>query len=117
MLKFHDAFEKEFDKFDEKIKKSLLSHAELLAYFGPSLGRPRVDTLKGSEHSNLKELRFSMNKGVWRVIFAYDPKREAILLVAGNKSGVNEKRFYQEMIEIADQRYSEHLALITAEES
>ncbi len=64
-----------------------------------------VDTLKGSKYSNMKELRFNANHGVWRVAFAYGPKRQAILLIAGNKAGVNEKKFYKDLIRKADDRF------------
>lgn len=52
------------------------------------LGRPYVDTLEGSKYPNMKELRFTADDGVWRVAFAFDPQREAIVLVAGDKAGV-----------------------------
>jgi hypothetical protein len=58
----------------------------------------------------MKELRFDANDGVWRVAFAFDPKRHVILLVAGDKSGVSEKRFYKRLIAKADQRLDAHLA-------
>jgi hypothetical protein len=83
--------------------------ARLLQQFGPQLGRPRVDTLKGSRHANMKELRLSAADGEWRVAFAFDPKRSAILLVAGDKSGVSEKRFYRELIRKADEGFDAHL--------
>jgi hypothetical protein len=57
----------------------------------------------------LKELRFKAADGVWRVAFAFDPERQAILLVAGNKAGVSEKRFYKQLIEKADRRFDSHL--------
>jgi len=57
----------------------------------------------------MKELRFKADGGVWRIAFAFDPKRNAILLVAGDKSGVSEAKFYQRLIEKADKRYKEHL--------
>jgi hypothetical protein len=69
-----------------------------------------VDTLKGSRHSNMKELRFSAADGEWRVAFAFDTKRKAILLVAADKSGISEKRFYRELIHKADDRFEAHLA-------
>src|SRR5881227_3846253 len=75
-------------------------------------GRPRIDTLKDSRHANMKELRFSANGGEWRVAFAFDPKRKAILLVAGDKSGGSERRFYRELIRKADDRFDAHLARI-----
>jgi len=82
---------------------------------GPQLGRPRVDTLKGSRHANMKELRFDASDGVWRVAFAFDPRRKAILLVAGDKSGFGEKRFYRRLIEKADRRFDDHLTRIKKE--
>src|SRR3546814_267470 len=88
----------------------LLAQAKLLEAFGPKLGRPRVDTLKGSRHANMKELRFDAGGGVWRVAFAFDLKRQAILLVAGDKSGVSGKRFYKALIKKADERFDSHLA-------
>ena len=86
--------------------------AKVLEQFGPGLGRPRVDTLDGSKHANMKELRFDADDGVWRVAFAFDPDRQAILLVAGNKAGVKERRFYRQLITIADRRFDEHLKRI-----
>ena len=83
---------------------------ELLEAAGPSLGRPLVDTITASSHANMKELRFSAADGEWRVAFAFDIKRKAILLVAGDKSGVHEKRFYRELIREADDRFDAHLA-------
>lgn len=74
-----------------------------------TLGRPAVDTLKGSEVSNLKELRFSADAGVWRVAFAFDGNRIAVLLVAGNKAGKRggaERRFYNTLIALAEQRWA-----------
>jgi len=84
----------------------------VLQEFGPQLGRPRADTLKGSRHANMKELRFSAANGEWRVAFAFDPRRKAILLVAGDKSGGSQKRFYRELIRKADQRFAAHLTRI-----
>jgi hypothetical protein len=95
---FHEAFEPEFYELPEEVQDELLAYAKLLEYSGPSLRRPHADTLKGSRHSNMKELRFKAANGVWRVAFALDPHREAILLVAGNKAGKSEKRFYKQLI-------------------
>jgi hypothetical protein len=106
---FHRAFEPEFDALTEAVQDEMLAQAALLARRGPQLGRPRVDTLKGSKHANMKELRFDADGGVWRVAFAFDPVRQAILLVAGDKSGGSGKRFYRELIRKADARFGEHL--------
>jgi len=79
------------------------------AYWKNGLGRPRADTLNGSKHANMKELRFDADDGVWRVAFAFDPRRKAILLVAGDKSGVSKDRFYKALIGKADERFEAHL--------
>jgi hypothetical protein len=85
---FHPAFRVEFDKFDDSVQDELLAMAELLKAAGPWMKRPGADTLAGSRHANMKELRFEAAGGVWRVAYAFDPNRQAILLVAGDKSGV-----------------------------
>lgn len=90
-------------------RMSYLPQAKFLETFGPMLGRPRVDTLNGSRHANMKELRFQADNGVWRLAFAFDLRRKAILLVAGDKSGVNERRFYRQLIKKADERFDAHL--------
>lgn len=113
-VRFLDEFELEFAELGEAVQDELLAQAGLLAELGPRTGRPRVDTLKGSKHANMKELRFDAAGGVWRVAFAFDPYREAILLVAGDKSGVGEQRFYRSLIRKADARFDAHLARVAA---
>ena len=97
------------------MQTEILALSVVLEEFGPQLGRPRVDTLKGSRHTNMKELRFSAADGEWRVAFAFDPRRRAILLVAGDKSGGSQKRFYRELIRKADERFEVHLARLKKE--
>jgi hypothetical protein len=109
-VEFHKDFEPEFDALPDDVQRELLAHALLLEQFGPQLGRPRVDTLKGSRHANMKELRFGAAGGVWRVAFAFDPKRNAVFLIAGDKSGGGEKSFYRQLIAKADKRFEEHLS-------
>ncbi|WP_242665211.1 MULTISPECIES: type II toxin-antitoxin system RelE/ParE family toxin [unclassified Nocardioides] len=83
---------------------------EILAEHGPGLGRPLVDAVVGSRHSNMKELRpGSSGRSEVRILFAFDPKRRAILLVAGDKHG-QWQRWYKENIPVADDRYDEHVA-------
>jgi hypothetical protein len=110
-----DEFESEFDALPEGVRIEMLALSRSLQQFGPGLGRPRVDTLNGSRHANMKELRFSAAGGEWRVAFAFDLKRKAILLVAGDKSGVSQKRFYRELIRKADDRFEAHLARLKRE--
>jgi len=114
---FHEEFEPEFDALPEVVQDELLAHGRLLQQFGPQLGRPRADTLNGSRHANMKELRFDAADGVWRVAFAFDPNRKAILLVCGDKSGGSEKRFYRQLIENADSRLDAHLARVKKEKN
>lgn len=109
-VRFHDAFMPEYEELPEAVQDELLAHARLLETFGPQLKRPHADTLKGSKHRNMKELRFEADDGVWRVAYAFDPRRKAILLVAGDKSGQSERRFYKRMIAKADDRFGDHLA-------
>ena len=110
VVQFDEAFELEFDELPETVQDEMLAHAKLLEQFGPTLGRPRVDTLNGSRHPNMKELRFQADGGVWRVALAFDPQRQAILLVCGDKSGVSERKFYKQLIRKADERFDQHLA-------
>lgn len=114
-VRLHEAFDAEWGELPEAVQDELLALMGLLKQFGPTLGRPRVDTLKGSRHANMKELRFEADDGVWRVAFAFDPKRQAILLAGGDKSGGSEKRFYRQLIRRADARFEAHLARIKQE--
>ena len=107
---FHDQFEAEFDSFLDTVQDAILARAKLLVNFGPSLGRPYVGTLSGSKFARMKELRCTVSDGEWRVAFAFDQNRKAILLVAGNKAGVNQKRFYKKLIAKPDERLEQHLS-------
>lgn len=108
-----DEFEAEFLALPVTVQDEALAMARLLQTFGPLLKRPHADTLAGSKHTNMKELRFDAADGVWRIAFAFDTQRNGILLVAGNKSGVGQKAFYRELIRKADQRFDAHLERIT----
>ena len=61
----------------------------------------------------MKELRFSWNGQVWRVAFAFDPQRQAILLVGGDKGGADQRRFYKRLLAVADARYDDHVATLS----
>ena len=87
----------------------MIAAVELLGEHGPQLGRPLVDTVVGSRHKNMKELRpGSSGRSELRILFAFDPKRKAILLVAGDKAG-NWNKWYRTNIPIADDRFDDHL--------
>lgn len=111
-IEFDNAFFAEAALLDRVVQMEMAACLALLTEFGPSLKRPHCDTLKGSRHANMKELRFSARDGVWRLAFAFDPDRSAILLIAGDKSGVSEKRFYKQLIATADDRFDAHLAVL-----
>lgn len=110
-----DEFETEFFALPLQAQDEALAITRWLKQFGPQLGRPRIDTLRDSRHANMKEMRFDAADGVWRIAFAFDPKRRAILLVAGDKSGGGERRFYRELVHKADQRFDAHLDRLAKE--
>jgi hypothetical protein len=107
-------FDPEFLALPSQVRIQLAIAAKMLKELGPQLGRPHADTLVGSKHANMKELRFDAAGGVWRLAFAFDPSRKAILLVAGDKSGGSQKRFYRELIRKADHRFDLHLDRLKA---
>lgn len=102
-------FEDWVKNLDSGAQTEIVAKVELLKALGPHLGRPHVDTLKGSKYPNLKELRVTWKKSVLRVAFAFDPTRSGILLVGGNKVGRNERQFYRELIQWAEKLYERHL--------
>lgn len=88
------------------VQVALRSATERLQTKGPALGRPFVDTLNGSSHSNMKELRVA---GAWRFAFAFDPHRRAVVLCGGSKAGIASRRFYRRLIAQADERFARWL--------
>lgn len=105
----------EYGELLEEVQDELLAIIEVLEQIGPQLGRPRVDTLNGSRHANMKELRFDDAGGVWRFAFAFGPERRAIILCGDDKSGSNERRFYRRLIAKADARSEAHVARIKSQ--
>jgi hypothetical protein len=105
----HDDFVPEFGEFAQEVQDELLALMKSLEELGPFMGRSRVDTLNGSRHANMKELRFDAEGGVWRFAFAFDPQRRGVVFCGGDKSGVSEKRFYKRLIDKADDRFDAHL--------
>ena len=114
VVEFHPEFSREVSGFSDSVRREIYSLVGLLRKLGPRLGRPQADTLKGSKHSNLKELRFRADSGAWRVAFAFDLHRRAILLVGGDKSGISKDKFYRNLIDIADHRFDQHQRAISA---
>ena len=110
-VELHPDFEEEFAALAVDVQDSLLAGAKAIQLAGPKTGRPHVDTLSGSKHANMKELRFRDESGSeeWRAAFAFDPERRAVILVAGAKQGKNQKAFYKALIKVADKRFDGHL--------
>ena len=104
-----DVFDNWFVEQTEALKEDILAAMIILSEYGPQLGRPFADTVNGSVFSNLKELRVQHLGEPVRAFFAFDPSRRGIVLCAGSKTGLNEKRFYKEMIKLADSEYRKHL--------
>ena len=104
-----ERFDEWFLSLDELEQVSVLTLVKLLEVKGPNLGRPHADTLEGTRRvKNLKELRIQHQGKPYRVFFAFDPERQAVLLCGGDKTG--KKRFYETMIPIAEQEFLNHLS-------
>jgi hypothetical protein len=108
IVEFANEFEPEFDRLPRAVQDELLAQSLVIGRFGPHTGRPRVDTLHGSGYAGMKELRFDAAGGVWRVAFAFDRRRRAVLLACGNKSGISQRPFCRALIAKADQRLAAH---------
>lgn len=107
-IKTTDRFDAWFKTLCAGERACVLALLLVLREKGPGLPRPYADTIKGSSYSNMKELRVQSRGNPIRVFFAFDTRRAGVLLCAGNKVG-NEKRFYDQMIPIADQEFSNYL--------
>ena len=110
---FHHEFSSWFDVQDKKLQDEMAANLKILGEDGPMLGRPRVDTVKGSMFDNMKELRIQFQGDPYRILFAFDSKRQAILLVGGCK--LSDKRWYKINVPIADKRFKEHLQKLQKE--
>ena len=102
-------FQEWFDEADNKLQEAIVEHVELLRQMGPQLARPYADTLKGSSITNLKELRFDSGEKVIRVFYVFDPDRNGVLLIGGNKSSSQGKTFYKDMIDKSEKIYAMYL--------
>lgn len=102
-----DDFAAWLDEQEEDRRIKILGHLDLLEERGPLLGRPYVDTLKGSKIPNLKELRVQHKTEPIRILFAFDPKQQAVIILGGSKQG--DKRWYDTNIPLAENKFFEHL--------
>src|SRR5262245_42386705 len=106
-VEFTDEFGSWWETLSESEQEAIAVSVEMLRQRGPSLPRPHSDTLKGSRMTNLKELRTQHRGRPIRTLYAFDPRRVALLLIGGDKTG--DKRFYSTMIPLAEKLYAEHL--------
>jgi hypothetical protein len=106
-VEYTDEFEVWWNMLSPAEQDSVRFSVELLVARGPNLGRPHVDTVKASKHTHMKELRSQHQGRPLRTFFAFDPRRMAILLIGGDKTGNN--RFYEEMVPLADQLYDAYM--------
>jgi hypothetical protein len=105
-VEYTDEFGAWWEMLSEAEQRAVIPAVGMLEEVGPALGRPLADTVAGSRHPNMKELR--PPRGNLRILFAFDPRRMAILLVGGDKTG-RWREFYEEVIPEADRLYDEHL--------
>ena len=94
---------------NEGDKAVILSKIYLLGEYGPNLGRPHADTLRGGQMSNLKELRVKTEAHAFRIAYIFDPDRKGVLLTGGDKKGKNQKKFYKDLISEAGRIYAAYL--------
>jgi hypothetical protein len=108
-VKQTEEFQEWFDKAHKNLKEAIVENVEVLKQLGPQLGRPQADTIKGSTIKNLKELRFISGEKVIRVFYVFDPDRNGVLLIGGNKSSSGDKKFYKDMIDKSEKIYAKYL--------
>ena len=112
-IEFTDEFETWWDTLGEGEQASVRASVKLLGQFGPGLRFPHTSGIRGSRHSHMRELRVQHAGHPYRVLFAFDPHRCAILLLGGDKTGKD--RWYDEHVPIAARLYDEHLELLRKE--
>ena len=113
-VEFTEEFGTWWESLDEATQEAVAHDVEVLGQIGPGLGRPIVGTLSGSRFPNMKELRTRSARQAIRIAFAFDPRRRAILLIGGDKSG--DRRFYERIVPLADRLYQEHLDELARED-
>jgi hypothetical protein len=102
-IEYTPEYESWFTDQEEEGKIAINAKVILLSEFGPHLGRPYADTIRGSKYKNLKELRINHKNTVFRILFCFNKKRNCWLLVGGNKKGKNESDFYKKIIAQAEE--------------
>jgi hypothetical protein len=106
-VEYTDDFETWWNSLSQDEQEEIAAKVELLEERGPALPRPHADLITSSRHSNMKELRGKVDKRHLRVLFAFDPRRTALLLIGGDKT--DNPRWYEEFVPIADNLFDQHL--------
>lgn len=106
-VEYTDEFERWWNALNMEEQEEIEAKVELLEEFGPTLPRPHSDVIVTSKHSNMKELRAQVHRSQIRVLYAFDPRRTALLLIGGDKTG--NPRWYEQFVPIADRLFDEHL--------
>ena len=112
-VEYTDEFGEWWASLTEAEQVSLAASVQLLEARGPSLGHPHSSGISGSRHGHMRELRTQHAGRPYRTLYAFDPRRMAILLIAGDKTG--DDRWYEVHVPIADQLYDEHLEQLRRE--
>jgi len=112
-VEYTSEFDAWWSKLSEDEQVVVAAKVELLEKYGPGLPRPHSDVIVTSKHSNMKELRGKSGESLLRILYAFDPRRMAILLIGGDKSGND--RWYDEFVPVADRLFDEHLAVLKKE--
>ncbi|MFH0821461.1 MAG: type II toxin-antitoxin system RelE/ParE family toxin [Pseudomonadota bacterium] len=114
-IEYTDEFGEWWDVLTEEEQESMDAGVELLEDYGPNLSFPYSSGVKGSKHNHMRELRIQHAGRPFRVLYAFDPRRCAILLIGGDKTGND--HWYEEYVPIADRLYYEHLETLKREDS
>lgn len=113
-VEYTDDFGEWYTGLTEGEQESIRSDVKLLEVYGPDLRFPKSSGVKGSRHDHMRELRIQHDGRPYRVLYAFDPRRVALLLIGGDKTGND--RWYNEFIPVADRLYDEHLEALEKEE-
>ena len=114
LVEFTYAFGDWWDSLDKDEKTDITAYVELLQQMGPTLKHPYSSGIKGSHYAHMRELRVQHQGRPYRILYAFDPKRIAILLIGGDKTGND--RWYQTFVPIADKLYKQHLEALTQQD-
>jgi hypothetical protein len=112
-VEYTDEFEDWWEKLDEAEQESIDASARLLEQLGPDLRYPHSSGVETSRHGHMRELRVQHQGRPYRVLYAFDPRRTAILLIGGDKTG--NKRWYEQFVPLADKLYDEHIDTLRKE--